>query len=134
LGLEREWTLLAGETHLAIRSDRRKHLPYGLYGGGEGAGSINVLHDRDGERRLPVMISTTMKEGQVLYHRQAGAGGWGDPLDRAPEAVARDVRNDKVGLQAARGQYGVVLDEETMEVDQEATAALRRRHRMQGEG
>ena len=134
LGLEREWTLLAGETHLAIRSDRRKHLPYGLYGGGEGAGSINVLHDGDGERRLPVMISTTMKEGQVLYHRQAGAGGWGDPLDRAPEAVARDVRNDKVGLQAARGQYGVVLDEETMEVDQEATAALRRRLRMQGDG
>ena len=134
LGLEREWTLLAGETHLAIRSDRRKHLPYGLYGGGEGAGSINVLHDGDGERRLPVMISTTMKKGQVLYHRQAGAGGWGDPLDRAPEAVARDVRNDKVGLQAARDQYGVVLDEETMEVDQEATAALRRRLRTRGDG
>ena len=134
LGLEREWTLLSGETHLAIRSDRRKHLPYGLYGGGEGAGSINLLHDGDGERRLPVMISTTMKEGQVLYHRQAGGGGWGDPLDRAPGAVARDVRNDKVGLQAAREQYGVVIDEETMEVDQEATAALRRRLRMQGDG
>ena len=49
-------------------------------------------------------------------------------------AVARDVRNDKVGLQAAREQYGVVIDEETMEVDQEATAALRRRLRMQGDG
>ncbi len=132
LGLEREWTLLSGESHLAIRSDRRKHLPYGLYGGKEGAGSVNVLQGGDGEEVLPVMISTTMKEGQVLYHRQAGGGGWGNPLERDPEAVARDVRNDKVGLQAARQQYGVVLGEKGMEVDEEATAELRRHLGAQG--
>ena len=70
--------------------------------------------------------------GQVLYHRQAGGGGWGNPLERDPEAVARDVRNDKVGLQAARQQYGVVLGEKGMEVDEEATAELRRHLGAQG--
>ena len=36
------------------------------------------------------------------------------------------MRNDKVSLEAAREQYGVVLDEHTLAVDYEATAALRR--------
>ena len=39
LGIEREWRLLDGEAHLAIRSDRRDHLPYGLCGGNSGSGS-----------------------------------------------------------------------------------------------
>ena len=42
LAVEREWELLEGETHLAIRSDRRDHLPYGLYSGKPGTGSLTV--------------------------------------------------------------------------------------------
>jgi len=125
LGIEREWTLLSGEAHLAIRSDRRDHLPYGLSGGGPGTGSVNVLHRTEGEEVLPTMISTSMRAGERLYHRQAGGGGFGDPLLRDPEAVARDVRNDKVSLKAAREAYGVALDEATLEVDVEATEKLR---------
>ena len=83
LGLEREWRLLSGEAHLAIRSDRRDHLPYGLYGGKQGRGSINILHHNDGEEEvLQTMISTSMEADERIYHRQAGGGGWGDPLLR----------------------------------------------------
>jgi N-methylhydantoinase B len=71
------------------------------------------------------MISTSIKAGERIYHRQAGGGGWGDPLKRDPEAVARDVQNDKVSPEAARELYGVVLDAETFTVDQAATQALR---------
>ncbi len=126
LAVEREWRLLEGEAHLAIRSDRRDHLPYGLYDGQPGGGSINILHSGEDEEVLPTMISTRMAAGQRLYHRQPG-GGWGDPLTRDPEAVARDVSEDKVSLEQAREQYGVVLDPDTLAVDSEATAALRRK-------
>ena len=44
------------------------------------------------------MISTSIKEGERIYHRQAGGGGWGNPLERSPQAVERDVRNDKVSV------------------------------------
>ncbi len=126
LGLEREWRLLSGEAHLAIRSDRRDHLPYGLYGGKQGRGSINVLHHTDGEEEvLQTMISTSMKADERIYHRQAGGGGWGDPLQRPPTDVARDVKNGKVSLEAAREAYGVVLDKTTLGVDEAATTALR---------
>jgi N-methylhydantoinase B len=129
LGIEREWRLLAGEAHLAIRSDRRTHLPYGLHGGRPGVGSINVLHHGDEPEVLPTMISTRIKAGERVYHRQAGGGGHGDPLARSPSAVARDVKDDKVSPAAAQEQYGVVLHERTLEVDEDATRLERLRVR-----
>ena len=124
LAVEREWELLEGESHLALRTDRRDHLPYGLYGGLPGGGSNTVLTGDEKEEVLPTMLSSTIKAGERLYHRQAGGGGWGDPVERVPEAVARDVKNDKVSSAAAREEYGVVLDD-TGAVDQEATNTLR---------
>ncbi len=131
LAIEREWRLLSGQAHLAIRSDRRDHLPYGLYGGKPGTPSINILHAAAGseEQILPTMISTTMAAGQRIYHKQAGGGGWGDPLQRDPAAVALDVKNDKVSAAAAREQYGVALNASTLAVDLAATESLRRQLR-----
>ncbi|MEZ4734583.1 MAG: hydantoinase B/oxoprolinase family protein [Caldilineaceae bacterium] len=130
LAIEREWRLLSGEAHLAIRSDRRDHLPYGLYGGQPGTPSTNVLYADDDEANergviLPTMISTSMKAGERIYHKQPGAGGWGSPLDRPVAAVLNDVRNGKVSLVAAQEHYGVLFDPETLTVDEAATATLR---------
>jgi len=130
LAIEREWRLLVGEAHLAIRSDRRDHLPYGLYGGGPGTPSVNWLYAADDECNergtlLPTMISTSIKAGERIYHKQAGAGGWGDPLRRPPEIVARDVKNGKVSLESARRDYGVVVEAATFIADEAATASLR---------
>ena len=134
LAVEREWRLLDGRAHLAIRSDRRDHLPYGLSGGRPGTGSINVLSRESGEEEtLITMVSTSIDAGERLYHRQAGGGGWGDPLERDSELVAQDVRNDKVSLASARDDYGVVLDPDTFAVDHEATARARRTRAAQHE-
>ena len=127
LAIEREWTLLSGEAHLAIRSDRRDHLPYGLYGGRPATGSTNVLYGSHGGEELPTMISTTMAAGERIYHRQAGGGGWGNPLERDPGAVARDVKNGKVSVDRAREQYGVVIECGTLAVNETETGKARRR-------
>jgi len=75
---------------------------------------------------LPTFVSTVLKAGQRLYHRMPGGGGWGDPLERDPEAVARDVKNEKVSTEAARQLYGVVLKDDGC-ADPDATAELRKR-------
>ena len=130
LAIEREWRLLAGEAHLAIRSDRRLHPPYGRYGGEPGTPSNTVLYGENGDEILPTMVSTTIKSGERVYHRQAGAGGWGDPLDRSPAAVADDVRNGKVSVEVARVRHGVVIaDEASGAVDEAATQTRRREMR-----
>ena len=126
MAIEREWTLLDGEADLLIRSDRRDHLPYGLAEGRDGSPSISVLHHADGsEEILPVMVSTRIKADERIYHRQPGAGGHGNPWSREPEAIAWDVKNDRVSILAARDKYGVVVDPETYEIDEQATQTLR---------
>jgi N-methylhydantoinase B len=125
LAIQREWTLLGDDVHLAIRSDRRDHLPYGLFGGKPATGSLNLLKRPEGNETLPVMVSTTMQTNETLYHRQAGGGGFGDPLERVPQSVANDVRNEKVSRTAAREEYSVVFQGDSFDVDVAATEELR---------
>jgi N-methylhydantoinase B len=55
----------------------------------------------------------------------SGGGGFGDPLERNAELVARDVADGMVSMQAAARDYGVIVDPITFKVDAEATAKLR---------
>ena len=71
----------------------------------------------------------TIKRGDIFRHEVAGAGSWGDPLERDPAAVLTDVRNDFVSRRGAREDYGVVLAGTPLAVDPEATAALRQQLR-----
>ena len=55
-----------------------------------------------------------------------GGGGCGDPLDRDPARVIDDVRNWKVTSEAARREYGVVVDRRTLTLDATETARCRK--------
>ena len=66
-----------------------------------------------------------MNRGDVFHTRTAGAGGWGSPLDRDPEAVLDDVRNEKLTPEYAKREYGVVIDPDTLQLDHVATRRLR---------
>ena len=53
-------------------------------------------------RLLPSKLTMTIKQGDVFRHVLAGAGGWGDPLERDPAAVLRDVRNELLSPREGR--------------------------------
>jgi N-methylhydantoinase B len=125
----REYKLLAEEAVLQVRSDRRDFRPFGLYGGGAGRPSMNYLNPDQNPAPLPSKLTMNIKKGDLFRHEVAGAGGWGDPLERDPALVLSDVRNEFVSLRAARADYGVVLVGEPLAVDAAATAALRQRMR-----
>ena len=63
--------------------------------------------------------------GQVVRVVTTGGGGWGDPLEREPELVQRDVIEGKVSAKAARDDYGVALKGAEFDVDPDETARLR---------
>lgn len=67
--------------------------------------------------------------GMVEYHNWQGGGGYGDPLDRDPNRVLRDVTVGLVSREMARDLYGVVLRDGL--VDASATEALRVRKRQE---
>lgn len=54
-----------------------------------------------------------------------GGGGYGDPLDREPERVGKDVMDKRVSLESARTIYGVVIDPCTLQVDLAQTQLVR---------
>ena len=80
-----------------------------------------------GKDNLPLgsKLTMTMYSGEVLRHELAGGGGWGDPLERNPEKVLRDVRNELVSINSAREDYGVVIQLDSWSVDYNATQKLR---------
>jgi N-methylhydantoinase B len=65
---------------------------------------------------------------EVFMMTFPGGGGFGDPLDREPSAVAHDLAEGIVSLDAALGAYGVVFDRGG-EVDEAATTEERERLR-----
>ena len=113
------------EAILQVRSDRRRIRPYGLYGGLAGKPSANYLNPEDENQALESKLTMTIRNGDVFRHELAGGGGWGDPLERDLAAVLDDVRNELIGQEAARREYGVVLAPDGRAVDEGATAALR---------
>jgi N-methylhydantoinase B len=58
-----------------------------------------------------------LKKNDVLYMRTENGGGYGDPLEREPAMVARDVKHGLVSRQAAREVYGVVMNDADGTVD-----------------
>jgi N-methylhydantoinase B len=121
----RDYRFLEHEGMLQVRSDRRDHRPFGLYGGGPGQPSENYLNPDSDGRLLPSKLTMTIRKGDVFRHVLAGGGGWGDPLERDAQAVLRDVRNEFLSAARARSDYGVVVDTSAWRVDAAATEQLR---------
>ena len=117
----RDYRLLEREAILQVRADRFAIRPYGLYGGKAGKPGQNYV---DGESQTS-KLTLQIQRGAKFRHELPGGGGWGDPLERDPLAVLDDVRNGYVSAEAARHEYGVVVDCEAWCVDEEATTDLR---------
>jgi N-methylhydantoinase B len=134
LGYDKHVRMLRDASFMSI-ADRSILACWGVKGGRAGR-SFSVVVDPGGprERELEGLVDDEpVRAGEVIRIRTTGGGGWGDPLDRATDAVARDVRWGKVSLAAAQADYGVVLAGPVEEpvVDEQATRALRERLRGQ---
>jgi N-methylhydantoinase B len=101
--------------------------PWGLVGGrsGEVAKTL-VKAPGEAEFHAPTTQPLTWPAGTEVLYMTAGGGGWGDPLDRDPARVLRDVREEYISPAKAEEQYGVVLTADRTAVDAAATTALRR--------
>ncbi len=109
---------------------------HGIHGGQSGGVSFIYKIAHDGTRtKLPLMGQLTIQPGEKMDGREAGGGGFGDPLDRDPSRVRDDVLKKWVSPEAALSVYGVVVtgdtEDETLGVDEAATAENRAKARQQ---
>ena len=131
LGVDYAWTLWNCDEVLHTVFCPCAQVPAGGYGGGYpgGGGEQSILRETDvrdalahGQRRCKPSRRRSVLEltaqglviraGDVFRQRIAGGGGYGDPLLRAPEAVAADLRDGYITARGAEAAYGVRVDDD----------------------
>jgi len=135
-----QWRGLCGSHYVKeVRADAKvytyvvgmKYPMPGIAGGQSGAPNrVTIRWGSDD----PFVVENTadwvpIESGQLINYDYGGGGGWGDPLDRDPQAVLDDVLDEYVSVEGAERDYAVVLTgslaDLTLAVDEPATGSLR---------
>ncbi|MFB2582393.1 hydantoinase B/oxoprolinase family protein [Herbiconiux sp. P15] len=124
-GARVEYGPVGTDLEVIYTSDGSATAPVGARGGHAGSVADQLKREHDGTlTQLPPQAQVHLEAGEYIISIGTGGGGYGDPLERDPARVAKDVSAGYVSPGRARDTYGVVLDE-AFEVDEAATAALR---------
>jgi N-methylhydantoinase B len=124
----------AENTVMSYMCDRARSITWGIHGG---LPSIphGVWLSRGGEPETflgAVFSGVDARSGDRFWRPSAGGGGFGDPLERASDAVLEDVADGYVTVDRARKDYGVVVREIDVELAQyEVDAAATEQERGQ---
>ena len=119
-------------TGLSTLGNREKFGPPGIFGGAPGQVARLSLNDgTENERHLgTTSTNAPVQRGEMLTFRTNGGGGYGDPLQRDPQRVLEDLKDEYATIAGVREQYGVVvkaIDPQTLqyEIDADATEVQR---------
>jgi N-methylhydantoinase B len=116
-GIVRDYEITSEHATVTGIFTRHDFPPWGADGGQEGArNEVRVIPSDGGpEISRGTLSRYPLKRGDVVRIVTASGGGWGDPLRRAVDRVASDVRNGFVTVDQAREIYGVLVDPDTFE-------------------
>ena len=97
LGLRRDIRVLVDGARLNLLGDHYKFAPLGMLGGKPGVSGCYILNPgTNHERRLANKLSNMpLSRGDVISMQTSGGGGYGNPKERNPALVARDIREGK---------------------------------------
>lgn len=120
-------------TVISYICDRERSVVWGVQGGLPGLPhgiTLKRAGEAEGTWLGAAFSDEPVSKGDSFSRPTSGGGGFGDPLERDPEAVLQDVMDEYVSLYRAERDYGVVLkviDEDLLdyEVDAAATAKAR---------
>jgi N-methylhydantoinase B len=125
-------------TVMSYCCDRARSVTWGIEGGLPSfPHGVWLNRGTDAERFLGAVFSGVKVSGGDTFTRpSAGGGGFGDPLERDPEAVCDDVADGYVSVERALKDYGVAVEEVDAELSEfrvDADATERERQRIRGE-
>jgi N-methylhydantoinase B len=114
------------EPTLVMFGDGKIHPPYGLLGGKPGTCNLAFINEGTDEHyEIKAKESLKLKKGDTYTSYPSGGGGWGDPLERDPELVRMDTRNEIISPESAYNDYGVVLEGEDFAINHAETNRVR---------
>jgi len=98
----------------------RRPTGLGISGGRDGGGGAMFVASVGGERQAAPQYGVRRQGPSEIWITSPAGGGFGDPIERDPKAVARDVEDEIISPDHAFEVYGVVVDE-AFRLDLEAT-------------
>jgi N-methylhydantoinase B len=111
-GVDYRIRIRRGEALLSFLMDHGRFGPPGLFGGRDGAKNEVVVSRQGGDYVSPHLSKDEdlrVVAGDVVTVRTPGGGGYGDPRERDPELVLRDVVRGYITAEDAAQDYGVVV-------------------------
>lgn len=123
-GIHMTYRFLAAGT-ISIHDDRWFVPPWGVNGGEPGKRARKILEKADGTSVIigNKVEEVSVEEGDQLHFITWGGGGWGDPLERDPALIGKEITQGLVTPEGAK-EYGVIADAKGA-IDATATEALR---------
>jgi N-methylhydantoinase B len=119
-------SLVDGRWNAGPPGHRSSCAPWGLSGGKPGKLGHTLIRE-PGQDKPELSLTPRVfgpAQTEVVY-RTSGGGGWGNPLERDPARVLRDLREGYISIEKAREDYGVVPNPDLSGIDEAATQALR---------
>ena len=110
-----------GTTSIAVQAGRYIYPPQGIFGGKDGS---LAKFQKNGENADPSTL-TFMDPGDRITFVSAGGGGYGNPFERDPKLVEKDVQYGYVSIERAKQDYGVIIEPDSLTLDLAATLQLR---------
>lgn len=111
--------------------DGTHYPPKGVRGGHNGVKAQHWKVSANGaEEELPNVVIMTIKKGELIRGNTTSGGGYGNPLERDPRRVLKDVLDGFEPIDRARDVYGVAftgsLATNDLAIDHEQTGKLRK--------
>ncbi|MFC4660727.1 hydantoinase B/oxoprolinase family protein [Oceanobacillus aidingensis] len=126
-GIIREFESLMDNLVVTITSERQKTSPWGLFGGNNGKSSECIhITSKSEIFHLPPKVTMNVHKGSIVIMKTPGGGGYMDPFKRDEYLVLSDVKNGYINLQQAQDEYGVIINQLSMQIDKVKTAELRK--------
>ncbi|MCC3307782.1 caprolactamase subunit beta [Psychrobacter sanguinis] len=88
-------------------------------------GRLEIIHEEGVTDLYKQNTMTQISPGERARNTNPGGGGYGNSFERDIAAVLKDIRERIISIEAAKLEYGVVIDPKTLEVDHQQTTALR---------
>ena len=107
--------------------EKGKSPHWGIDGGKDGLRNYALVHSKaKGDFEVLKTTGISLDAGDSVMAVAGGGGGYGNPVEREPEAVREDVIDGYVSIEGARNDYGVEIDPNTFDINIKATRRLRR--------
>lgn len=124
LGVRRDLEFYDHEASFSLLTERTQSQPWGVFEGHPARPARFYRNpETDEEESLPSKSTTQLEPNDIVSVQTPGGGGYGDPLERDPNAVLNDIKNEKISEEKARTEYGVIVTEG--DIDYEATRERR---------